>query len=157
MRPGQILAFAFVALSWGTTFMWYKLALRDMEPVTILLYRTVLGAAVLGAVVAWLRPRWRAPLAMWAAGLLAAAAGALLRDARPLALWTLAPLAVLLLMTAKKRSPRRALLSLLTWTTHGAGLIAGLARGSGGPARPVAARGEAHGAPERRAAQGRGA
>lgn len=98
-----------------------------------------------------------ATLAMWGAGLVGAVAATVQRDLRPLALWTLAPLAVLLIMTAKKRSPRLALLSLLTWTTHGLGLIAGLARGTGGPARPVAARGETHGVPERRAAQGRGA
>jgi hypothetical protein len=97
-------------------------------------------------------------LAMWAAGLVAAALALVRQDVRPLALWTLAPLAVLLIMTARKRSPRLAMLSLLTWTTHGAGLLAGLARGTGGPARPVAAHGEAHGALERgQAAQGRGA
>ena len=67
MTLGQRFSFTLVAAAWGSTFMWYKLALRDMEPVTILLYRTVLGAVVLGGIVAWTRPRWRAPLGMWIA------------------------------------------------------------------------------------------
>jgi hypothetical protein len=67
-----------------------------------------------------------ATLGMWALGLAAALASLLFGDARALGLWALAPLAVLTLMTARKRSPRLALHSVLTWTLNGLGMLVGL-------------------------------
>ncbi len=65
---------------------------------------------------------------MWGLGLLALAAWLLTGDARPFAGWLVAPLGALALMTAKKRSPRLALHSLLSWTMLGLGMVAGLFR-----------------------------
>lgn len=66
-----------------------------------------------------------ATLALW----LAAPAAWALAGPRGLAAWALAPLALLALMAARKRSPRLALHSLLTWTVNAAGLVVGFARG----------------------------
>jgi drug/metabolite transporter (DMT)-like permease len=65
VTPRQWLAFAFVAVTWGTTFFWYKLALRELPPHAVLLYRTGLGTLALGAAAVWLRPGWRAPARAW--------------------------------------------------------------------------------------------
>ena len=64
-------------------------------------------------------------LAMWLAGLAASALAFATGEAGPLRAWTLAPLALFAFMTLKKRSPRLALHSLLTWTVNAAGLVAG--------------------------------
>jgi hypothetical protein len=69
-----------------------------------------------------------ATLAMWLLGLAAlvlALAGA---GARPLLAWLPLPLAVLAAMALRKRSPRLALHSLLSWTLNGLGLLVGLFR-----------------------------
>lgn len=67
MTLRQWLAFLAVAMSWGTTFFFYKLAIRELPPETILLYRTILGTATLGLAALWLRPKWRAPVWAWVA------------------------------------------------------------------------------------------
>ena len=61
-------------------------------------------------------------LALW----LVAIPAALLAGTRGLALWAVAPLAVFALMSARKRSLRLALHSLLTWSVNAAGLVVGL-------------------------------
>lgn len=69
-----------------------------------------------------------AALAMWmlvALGLAARMAGG---DARPFLVSLAIPLAVLGLMSARKRSLRLAALSMLTWTLQGLGLVVGLFR-----------------------------
>jgi hypothetical protein len=89
-----------------------------------------------------LRRQWLylATLGMWALGLLAAIASLVTREPRALAAWTVLPLAVFAIMVVRKRSPRLALLSLLTWSMQGVGLVVGLFRmPSGEPPRPVAA------------------
>lgn len=67
-----------------------------------------------------------ATLALWVLALPAASATVRGRDPVPVALWALLPLAVLAVMTARKRSPRLALHSLLAWTLNGLGLLVGL-------------------------------
>jgi len=66
---------------------------------------------------------------------LAAVPAALLGGARGVGLWGLAPLALLTLMTLRKRSARLGLHALLTWSVHAAGLVVGFARG--GPEPPA--------------------
>jgi hypothetical protein len=92
-----------------------------------------------------LRRQWLyvATLGMWALGLLALLAALLAGRPRVLAWWALLTLAVLALMTVRKRSPRLAVHSLLSWTLNGLGMLAGLSRplprahpASGRPADP---------------------
>ncbi len=85
-----------------------------------------------------LRRQWLfvAALAMWALGAVAAAAAIAGRDPAPLAGWALLPLAALAFMAVRKRSLRLAVLSLLTWTVQGLGLLVGLFRLPAG-ARPL--------------------
>jgi hypothetical protein len=69
-----------------------------------------------------------ATLAMWALGLAALALALAGAGARPMLAWLALPLAALAAMSVRKRSPRLALHSLLTWTLNGLGLLVGLAR-----------------------------
>ena len=57
---------------------------------------------------------------------------------RWLAAWALLPLLVVAVMTVRKRSVRLAVLSLLTWTLNGAGMLVGFFKVPPG-ARPWAA------------------
>jgi hypothetical protein len=77
-----------------------------------------------------------AALGLWTLGLVAAAAALAARDPRPLVAWAVLPLAVLALMSVRKRSARLGALSLATWTVQGLGLLVGLFRLPGG-ARPL--------------------
>jgi hypothetical protein len=93
--------------------------------------RLYLGRPGLGALLRR-QGLYLATLALWAAALPAAALAATARHPGPLAAWAALPLAAWGLMAARKRSPRLGLLSLLTWTLHGAGLIVGFVRAPGG-------------------------
>jgi len=75
-----------------------------------------------------------ATLALWGLGLVAAGLAIASGDPRPFLVWLLLFLAVIAAMSARKRSARLGLLSVLTWTLNGLGLAVGLARG--GPASP---------------------
>ncbi|WP_433274914.1 DMT family transporter [Actinosynnema sp. CS-041913] len=46
-RPGTLVRMGVLALFWGSSFLWIKIALTGLSPVQIALARTVLGAAVL--------------------------------------------------------------------------------------------------------------
>lgn len=81
-----------------------------------------------------------AALAMWALGLVALGASVALGDPRPLAAWAVLPATTLVLLLARKRSPRLAALSLSTWTLNGLGMVLGL---MGVGRRDAAATGEA--------------
>ena len=83
-----------------------------------------------------------AALGMWTLGIGTSVAAVARGDLRFVALWALVPIAVLGLMSARKRSLRRGWLSLLTWTVQGLGLVVGLFRLPGG-ARPLSPRAEA--------------
>ena len=74
-----------------------------------------------------------ATLAMWALGVAALALSFAGGGARPVLAWLPLPLAVWVAMALRKRSPRLALHSLLSWTLHGLGLLVGLVR----PPRPL--------------------
>jgi len=77
-----------------------------------------------------LRRQWLyvATLGMWSLGLIALAVWLGSGNPGGLARWAVLPLAVLALMTVRKRDPRLALLSLLTWTLNGLGMLVGLTR-----------------------------
>lgn len=57
---------ALLALIWGSSFLWIKLALRGMSPVEVTFGRLLLGAAVLFVVVAAQRSALPKSAAMWA-------------------------------------------------------------------------------------------
>ncbi len=48
-RPGTLIRMGVLALLWGSSFLWIKIALTGLSPVQIALVRTLLGAAVLVA------------------------------------------------------------------------------------------------------------
>ena len=69
-----------------------------------------------------------ATLGIWSLGVAALVAWLASGDSGLLARWAVLPLAVLVLMTVRKRSPRLAVHSLLTWTLHGFGMLVGMTR-----------------------------
>jgi hypothetical protein len=69
-----------------------------------------------------------AALGLWTLDLAALGIGLVTGDARAWVAWAALPLVPLVPMSLRKRSPRLALHSLLTWTLHGVGLLAGLLR-----------------------------
>jgi glycosyl transferase family 2 len=97
--------------------------------------RLYLGRPGFGALLKRQR-LYLAALGLWTLGIVAAVVGAVTGDARPIAQWSLIPIAVLALMGARKRSLRLGTLSLLTWTVQGAGLVVGWFRLPDG-ARPL--------------------
>ena len=74
-----------------------------------------------------------AMLALWLAAPLAFAFG----GAAALGAWAAGPVALLALMTLKKRSVRLALHSLTTWTVMAAGMLVGFVRGGAAAPAPV--------------------
>jgi len=91
---------------------------------------------------ATLLARQRLPLAMlggWVTGVVTAVIAASGGVDWPLAIWFVGMLVLVAVMTARKRSPRLALHSLLTWSVNGLGVLVGFARpsrapvGAGGP------------------------
>ena len=74
-----------------------------------------------------------AMLALWLAAPIAFATG----GASALRMWAVAPLALWLVMTLRKRDARLALHSLTTWTVMAAGTVVGLVRGGSPAPAPV--------------------
>jgi len=70
-----------------------------------------------------------ATLLGWIAGALALVAAAAGAGAAPLAGWLALAVLAFAAFSARKRSPRVAALSILTWAMHGAGLVLGFFRG----------------------------
>jgi hypothetical protein len=89
--------------------------------------RLYLGRRGFGTLLArqWL---YIATLGIWLLGMAALVAWLLSGDPRPLAGWGMFLLALLAFMTVRKRSPRLAVHSLLTWTLNGLGMLVGLTR-----------------------------
>lgn len=56
-KPGTLIRMGVLALLWGSSFLWIKIALTGLSPVQITLTRTALGAAVLVALLHWKKQR----------------------------------------------------------------------------------------------------
>jgi drug/metabolite transporter (DMT)-like permease len=65
MSRGNIGRLALLALLWGSSFLWIKLALRGLDPVQIVLVRLALGAAVLIPIALSRRQRLPRDPRMW--------------------------------------------------------------------------------------------
>lgn len=50
-KPGTLVRMGVLALFWGSSFLWIKIALTGLSPVQIALVRTVLGAAVVAGLL----------------------------------------------------------------------------------------------------------
>ena len=87
--------------------------------------RLYLGRPGFGAL---LKRQWLylGALAMWTLGAGLIGAAVALRDPRPALIGAALPVTALALLTARKRSPRLAALSLLTWTLNAFGMVVGL-------------------------------
>jgi drug/metabolite transporter (DMT)-like permease len=84
MAPRSLARLALLALLWGSSFLWIKLALDGLSPVQLVLVRLALGAAVLLLVVRLRRLRLPRDWTTW----LHLTVAALVANAIPY-LWTL--------------------------------------------------------------------
>ncbi|MEV1120848.1 DMT family transporter [Actinosynnema sp. NPDC049800] len=64
-KPGTLIRMGVLALLWGSSFLWIKIALTGLSPVQITLTRTALGALVLVALVYWSKQRLPRDRASW--------------------------------------------------------------------------------------------
>lgn len=65
MRRGSVLRLGLLALCWGSSFLWIKLALRGFAPVQIVFGRILLGALLLLVLVRARRLRFPRQRAVW--------------------------------------------------------------------------------------------
>lgn len=56
-KPGTLIRMGVLALIWGSSFLWIKIALTGLSPIQITFTRTALGTAVLVALVYWNKQR----------------------------------------------------------------------------------------------------
>jgi drug/metabolite transporter (DMT)-like permease len=65
MRRASLIRLGALALTWGSGFMWAKIALRGLGPTQVVLGQLVVGAAVLAALVTAGRQRWPRGRSTW--------------------------------------------------------------------------------------------
>ncbi|MCJ7513977.1 MAG: DMT family transporter [Anaerolineales bacterium] len=65
MRPREWGAFVGLGLIWGSSFLWIKVAIADVGPLTLVSWRLLFGLAGLAAVVAWRRPPFPRDRRLW--------------------------------------------------------------------------------------------
>ncbi|GAA1655176.1 DMT family transporter [Fodinicola feengrottensis] len=78
MRFGSLLRLGLLALCWGSSFLWIKIALTGLSPIQITLVRLVLGAAVMLAFCLVTRLALPKDLKTWALIAVPAVAGAVI-------------------------------------------------------------------------------
>lgn len=66
MKAREWVLFALLGLVWGSSFLWIKIAVRDIGPVTLVAWRLLFGLAGLLAVVLVRRPRFPSERRTWA-------------------------------------------------------------------------------------------
>ncbi len=65
MRPHHWALFFLLGLVWGSGFLWNKLALREVGPLTLVTLRLLIGCGALAAFALLLRPRWPRQPRVW--------------------------------------------------------------------------------------------
>ena len=58
MNSKQWAAFLGLSIAWGTSFVWIKIAVQEIGPITLVAIRLLLGSAVLLLVAALQKPAW---------------------------------------------------------------------------------------------------
>lgn len=66
MKPRDWLLFAALGLIWGSSFLWIKIGVRELDPFTLVGWRLLLGTLGMVGVVAWRRPAFPRRLRTWA-------------------------------------------------------------------------------------------
>jgi drug/metabolite transporter (DMT)-like permease len=61
------IAFILLGLSWGSSFLWIKIAVREIGPFTLVALRLLFGVLGLAAVLAYMRPKWPDRQRLWVA------------------------------------------------------------------------------------------
>lgn len=61
----ELLAFVALCLAWGGAFYWIKVALEQLPPFTLVGWRLLVGASLLGVHAYFVRPQWPRGWAQW--------------------------------------------------------------------------------------------
>lgn len=65
MQSKNLLAFVALSLAWGSAFYWIKVALEQLQPFTLVAWRLLLGAALLGVTALFTRAAMPRGWAQW--------------------------------------------------------------------------------------------
>lgn len=65
MKPKHWFVFIFLGLIWSASFLWIKIALQELGPITLVAYRVLLGLIFGAAAIAIQRVAWPRTLAEW--------------------------------------------------------------------------------------------
>ena len=65
MKTKEWAAFVALSLAWGSSFLWIKIALQELDPITLVALRLLFGILGLLVVVAYNRPRWPDTRRLW--------------------------------------------------------------------------------------------
>ena len=59
-------AFLLLGTIWGSSFLWIKLAVQEVDPLTLVAFRLLFGIIGLSAALLFIRPRWPKQPTLWA-------------------------------------------------------------------------------------------
>jgi drug/metabolite transporter (DMT)-like permease len=65
LKPKHWLTFIILGIVWSASFLWIKIALQEVGPITLVAYRVVLGLAFCALVMLVMRVAWPRTLAEW--------------------------------------------------------------------------------------------
>lgn len=65
MKTKDLAAFIALSLAWGSSFLWIKIALQEIEPLTLVALRLLFGSLGLLVVVIYDRPNWPDTRRLW--------------------------------------------------------------------------------------------
>jgi drug/metabolite transporter (DMT)-like permease len=67
MKLKDWIAFILLGLAWGSSFLWIKIAVREIGPFTLVALRLLFGILGLAVVLAYMRPKWPDRRGLWGA------------------------------------------------------------------------------------------
>ena len=56
MKPREWVVFFALGLIWGSSFLWIKIAVQEVDPFTLVSWRLLFGTLGMIAVIIWKRP-----------------------------------------------------------------------------------------------------
>jgi drug/metabolite transporter (DMT)-like permease len=67
MKPREWVVFFALGLIWGSSFLWIKVAVQEVDPFTLVSWRLLFGTLGMVAVIVWKRPSFPPRRAIWLA------------------------------------------------------------------------------------------
>src|SRR3989304_6711596 len=67
MKPREWVVFFALGLIWGSSFLWIKIAVQEVDPFTLVSWRLLFGTLGMVAVIVWKRPSFPPQRSIWLA------------------------------------------------------------------------------------------